>query len=85
MVTLTVHHLPNWMTSASLKKLCARYGKVLSAYVITDRSRTSGLVEMASEEGAAFLISDLNGSDLYGSSLTVTRTTIRIFTPSPST
>lgn len=85
MVALMVEHLPRWMTSTILRDLCARYGQVLSAHVITYRSRTSGWIEMASEEDADSLISGLHGFDLRGCSLTVTRTTTRVIGPAPHT
>ena len=62
-------------TSEGLREFFAQSGNVLSATVITDRfsgqSRGFGFVEMASRAEGEAAISQLNGTEINGRSLTV--------------
>jgi cold-inducible RNA-binding protein len=70
-----VGNLPFSATQESLTATFAQYGQVDSTKIITDRdtgrSKGFGFVEMQSEEAADQAISQLNGSDMDGRSLTV--------------
>jgi len=73
-VNIYVGNLPFNTTNQSLEELFAPFGTVVSANVINDRetgrSRGFGFVEM-DDASATRAISDLNGSDFGGRSLTV--------------
>ena len=64
-------------TSESLREYFAQCGTVESATVITDRatgqSRGFGFVEMASHQGAMGAIRALDGADLKGRKINVSR------------
>ena len=72
---LYVGGLPYSISDAQLEELFAAHGTVESARVITDRmtgrSRGFGFVEMSSQEEAERAITELNGSELEGRTLTV--------------
>lgn len=72
---LYVGGLPYAMDDEGLRELFAQYGAVESAQVIMDRmtgqSRGFGFVEMGSDSEAQEAISQLNGSDVGGRTLTV--------------
>ena len=72
---LFVGSLPYSTTSDELGKVFSEAGTVTSATVITDRmtgrSKGFGFVEMSSEEEAQNAISQLNGKDMGGRSITV--------------
>lgn len=72
---LYVGGLPYSVTDGQLEELFSQYGTVESARVISDRmtgrSRGFGFVEMSSTEEAETAISNLNGAQLEGRSLTV--------------
>jgi len=61
---LHVEHLPLYVTSEDLRKLCSPFGEVLAATVMFDwskqRSRGYGLVSM-SEDDCHKVIKSLNG------------------------
>jgi RNA recognition motif-containing protein len=63
------------VTEGALNDLFAQYGAVDSCRLITDRetgrSKGFGFVEMATEEEATNAISELNGRDFEGRTLTV--------------
>lgn len=62
-------------TSESLQELFAGYGEVTSAKIITDRetgrSRGFGFVEMSNDSEGQNAISELNGVDFEGKTLSV--------------
>jgi cold-inducible RNA-binding protein len=62
-------------TQAKLQELAEAYGEVSSVNMITDRDtgrpRGFAFVEMATDEGAAALISALNGKNVDGRDLNV--------------
>lgn len=72
---LYVGGLPYSVTDGQLEELFSQYGTVESARVISDRmtgrSRGFGFVEMGSQSDAEAAISNLNGAQLEGRSLTV--------------
>ena len=67
--------LPFSVNDDGLREMFSPHGTVESASVITDRmtgrSKGFGFVEMSSEAEAQTAISNLNGSDVDGRSLTV--------------
>jgi RNA recognition motif-containing protein len=70
-----VGNLPFSATSESLSEVFAKFGKVDSTKIITDRetgrSKGFGFVEMSDATEADSAIEKLHGSDLGGRSLTV--------------
>ena len=72
---LYVGGLPYSTTESQLTTIFAAHGTVESARVIADKftgqSRGFGFVEMSTSEEAQAAISALNGSQMYGRSLTV--------------
>jgi cold-inducible RNA-binding protein len=70
-----VGNLPFSATQESLSATFSKYGTVDSTKIITDRdtgrSKGFGFVEMASSDEADQAISNLNGADMDGRSLTV--------------
>lgn len=72
---LYVGNLPYSATDAVLAEVFAQAGTVESAKVITDRdtgrSKGFGFVEMASDEEAQTAISQFNGADFEGRTMTV--------------
>jgi RNA recognition motif-containing protein len=70
-----VGNLPFSATNEALNELFAKFGKVDSAKIITDRdtgrSKGFGFVEMSSSDDANAAIEKLNGSDMGGRSLVV--------------
>lgn len=74
-MNMYVSNLSFHTTDEDLKTLFAKFGAVSSAKVITDRetgrSRGFGFVEMASDEEAKKAITDLNGKDIDGRSMSV--------------
>jgi len=72
---LYVGNLSFNVNSTALEQLCAAYGKVESANVITDRytgqSKGFGFVEMSSNEEAKAVIAALDGKDHSGRALKV--------------
>lgn len=72
---LYVGGLPYSISDTQLEELFAAHGTVESARVITDRmtgrSRGFGFVEMASQNEAETAITELNGTQLEGRTLTV--------------
>ncbi|MBN1476934.1 RNA-binding protein [Candidatus Sumerlaeota bacterium] len=75
MKKLYVGNLPFSTTEESLKATFAVHGTVLSAVIVQDRdtgrSRGFGFVEMENDDEAEAAISNLNGQDLDGRTLTV--------------
>ena len=63
------------VTSSELEELFAAFGAVTSAEVImdraTNRSKGFGFVEMANDAEAQVAITELNGKDFMGRSITV--------------
>ena len=72
---LYVGGLPYSVSDIQLEELFAAHGTVESARVITDRmtgrSRGFGFVEMSSQDEAEAAVTELNGSQLEGRTLTV--------------
>ena len=72
---LYVGGLPYSISDTQLEELFAAHGAVESARVITDRmtgrSRGFGFVEMVSQNEAETAMTELNGSQLEGRTLTV--------------
>lgn len=71
-----VDGLAPWMTSTDLRTLCARYGTVRSAEVITDEAGQSleyGFVKMATTEEADDVVGGLDGLDRFGTVLYAAR------------
>lgn len=72
---LFVGSLPYSTTSDELGKVFSEVGTVTSATVISDRmtgrSKGFGFVEMSSDEEAEAAVSQLNGKDMGGRSITV--------------
>jgi RNA recognition motif-containing protein len=70
-----VGNLPFTATSESLSELFGQFGKVDSSKIITDRdtgrSKGFGFIEMSDSAEADSAISQLNGADHGGRSLTV--------------
>ena len=70
-----VGNLPFTATNESLSEVFSRFGDVSSSKIIMDRdtgrSKGFGFVEMNDGEAADSAISQLNGSDMGGRSLTV--------------
>lgn len=70
-----VGSLPFSATETQLTEMFAKYGKVTSVNIITDkftnRSRGFAFVEMETEEAAQKAIAELNGTDFEGRKLTV--------------
>lgn len=70
-----VGNLPFTATNESLSEVFSRFGDVSSSKIIMDRdtgrSKGFGFVEMNDGDAADSAISQLNGSDLGGRSLTV--------------
>ena len=70
-----VGNLPYSTTSEDLEDICARFGGVSSAQVITDResgrSKGFGFVEMDSGTDGQNAISELNGTELGGRTIVV--------------
>jgi RNA recognition motif-containing protein len=58
--------------SESLRAFFAQVGEVLSAKIITDRSKGFGFVEMATDDLANKAIEKLNGQELNGRPVNVT-------------
>ena len=72
---LYVGGIPYSTTEADLKELFATVGEVTSAVIIIDkmtgRSKGFGFVEMANDSDADKAITEWNGKDFQGRSLTV--------------
>ena len=72
---LYVGGLPYSISDTQLEELFSPHGTVESARVITDRmtgrSRGFGFVEMSSQSEAETAVTELNGSQLEGRTLTV--------------
>jgi cold-inducible RNA-binding protein len=70
-----VGNLPFTATQESLTETFSQYGEVSTSKIIVDRdtgrSKGFGFVEMTSSDEADQAISQLNGSDMGGRSLTV--------------
>ena len=75
MTKLFVGNLPYSTTDQELNDMFTKFGKVLSAKVITDkysgRSKGFGFVEMATDEEAQKAVEMWNGKELDGRTLTV--------------
>ena len=72
---LYVGNLSYGTTSSDLEQLCAQYGTVQSAEIISDRetgrSKGFGFVQMGSDAEAQAAIAALNGQQVDGRALTV--------------
>jgi len=72
---LYVGNLAYSLDSAKLEEIFSKFGKVVSAQVITDRysgrSRGFGFVQMSTDEEAKKAIEGLNGKDFDGRALMV--------------
>lgn len=79
---LYLEGLPQWMNSAALKDLCSAYGDVVCAHVVRDvdgRSLACGHVEMTRPMEVERVIRELNGSERFGVTMWVSRTSRRVF------
>lgn len=72
---LFVGGLPYSITSSQLEEMFSKFGKVVSANVITDRdtgqSKGFAFVEMENDKEAAEAIEKLNGTELERKKITV--------------
>lgn len=72
---LYVGNLPYSVSDSDLQRLFEAHGNVVSAQVIMDRdtgrSKGFGFVEMGNDSEAQAAISDMNGKEIDGRSLTV--------------
>jgi len=76
-VNIYVGNLPYEVTEDEVEAAFAAYGRVDSVSIVKDRytgkSRGFGFVEMPSDDEAEAAIADLNGRDMKGRRLTVSR------------
>jgi len=76
-IKLFVGNIPYAMNDDSLRTLFEKYGKVVRAEIVTDRttnaSRGFGFVEMPSEEEARIAIGATNGREFDGRAIIVDR------------
>lgn len=76
-MTIYIGNVPYSMKEADIEQLFAEYGTVLSVKVITDkfthRSKGYGFIEMEDETEGEFAINKLNGQDVLGRNLKVSR------------
>ena len=77
MTRLCVGNLSSDVTQGDLLEAFAAYGPVSSAYIVMDdsdgRSRSLGFVEMSWQAHAVAAVQALDGSDLKGLSINVSR------------
>jgi RNA recognition motif-containing protein len=76
-MTIYIGNVPYSMKEADIEQLFADYGTVLSVKIITDkfthRSKGYGFIEMENETEAESAIDKLNGQDVLGRNLKVSR------------
>jgi RNA recognition motif-containing protein len=74
-IELFVGNLPYELTEEKLKELFSKYGRVLSARIITNRykgkSKGYGFVQMAEKNDAENAIRELNGYEISGRKIIV--------------
>lgn len=74
---LHVHRLPSRITDSELQKLFEGVGRVVNCDVVTDGTthmpKAIGFVEMATEEEARKAIDQLNGKELAGRVIRVSK------------
>lgn len=76
-MTIYVGNIPYSMKEPDLEQLFAEFGTVLSVKIISDkfthRSKGYGFVEMESDSDGENAIENLNGKDILGRNLKVSR------------
>jgi RNA recognition motif-containing protein len=76
-MTIYIGNVPYSMKEADIEQLFADYGTVLSVKIITDkfthRSKGYGFIEMENEAEGESAIDKLNGQDVLGRNLKVSR------------
>ena len=76
-MTIYIGNIPYSMKEADIENLFSEYGQVLSVKIITDKfthkSKGYGFVEMENETEGEKAIGNLNGTDLLGRNLKVSR------------
>jgi RNA recognition motif-containing protein len=76
-MTIYIGNVPYSMKETDIEQLFADYGTVLSVKIITDkfthRSKGYGFIEMENETEAESAIDKLNGQDVLGRNLKVSR------------
>ncbi len=76
-MTIYIGNVPYSLKEADIEQLFAEFGSVLSVKIITDkfthRSKGYGFVEMDSEPEGETAIENLNGKDVLGRNLKVSR------------
>jgi RNA recognition motif-containing protein len=74
-MNIYVGNIPHQMNEGDLRDAFTQYGSVISAKLVMDhmtgRSRGFAFVEMSSDEEARTAISQMNGSEYGGRTLTV--------------
>ena len=76
-MTIYIGNIPYSLKGADIEQLFAEFGAVLSVKIITDkfthRSKGYGFIEMEDENEAAKAIENLDGKDVLGRNLKVSR------------
>jgi len=76
-MTIYIGNIPYSLKEADIEQLFAEFGAVLSVKIITDkfthRSKGYGFIEMEDENEAAKAIENLDGKDVLGRNLKVSR------------
>jgi RNA recognition motif-containing protein len=76
-MTIYIGNIPYSLKEADIEQLFAEFGSVLSVKIITDkfthRSKGYGFVEMENEAEGEKAIENLNGKDVLGRNLKVSR------------
>lgn len=76
-MNIYVGNLSYNVTDNSLRELFEKYGEVVSARVMMDKetgkSRGFAFVEMADEEGGQRVIDELNGQDVSGRAIRISK------------
>ena len=76
-MNIFIASLPFKLEESEIKEIFEDYGEVTSARLITDkesgRSKGFGFVEMPNEEEALKAIEDLNGTEIYGRNIAVSK------------
>ena len=76
-MTIYIGNVPYSMKETDIEQLFAGYGTVMSVKIITDkfshRSKGYGFVEMENEDEGEKAIEELNGKDVHGRNLKVSR------------
>lgn len=76
-MTIYVGNIPYTMKETDIEQLFAEYGAVMSVKIITDkfthRSKGYGFVEMENEAEGEKAIENLNGKDVLGRNIKISR------------